>query len=403
MTYLWTSEAVSSGHPDKLADQVADAILDAYLTLDPNSTVACEVTLTKGIAFITGEITSKAEVDVKEIFKNVLEKVGYAYPEHYNWQNVEVIDKINSQSPEIRNAVLKENGVIGAGDQGMMFGYATNESEGFVKSRELMPLASSLAFEVLDLIRQDIDSKRTEKEWGSIFLPDAKSQITIFYDDKDNPVYVDTVVISTQHKYGTTLEDVKSAVADVVISNYKDHALFNDKTKWLINPAGEWHSGGPDADTGLSGRKIVVDNYGSDCPVGGGSFSGKDPTKVDRSGAYIARYLAKNIVKSGLADKCQVQLSYAIGVADPVSVRVNTFGTFNKYKLDCDESLSEMISGLTFLTPSGIIEKLQLRNPIYQATASGGHFGRSAQEDGKFSWESTDDYDWNKFLVCHDN
>lgn len=360
--HLWTSEAVSSGHPDKLADQVADALLDAYLTEDPHARVACEVTITKDLVLVTGEITSKAEPNVKEIVRKTICDVGYGSDDlHFNGHTVEILDKINTQSPQISKAVHQGN-EIGAGDQGIMFGFACDETPHF------MPLSHALSFAIIDILEKD-------RRESTLLRPDAKSQVTIQYDGPaafPRPVRVDTIVVSTCHSpYQISL--VRSYVMDLL----QDKLPFVDKrTKWVINPAGEWTMGGPAADTGLSGRKIVVDNYGADCPIGGGSFSGKDPTKVDRSGAYAARHIAKNLVAAKLAKRATVQLSYAIGVIDPISVRVQTpdYAEENQF--------TDMVRQTVDLTPRGILERLDLRRPIYLQTASGGHFGR----DG-FPWE----------------
>jgi len=372
-SYLWTSEAVSPGHPDKVADQVADAVLDAYLADDPMSRVACEVTLTTGTAFVTGEITSESCPNIEQIVRKTICSIGYDSDESgFNGNTIEIINRIKEQSPEISKAVTN-NGDLGAGDQGMMFGYATNESKLFNNS--FMPLCHTLSFAVIDLLNQN---RATE---SSILWPDAKSQVTMRYDAEGNPAYVDSVLISVCHKQGLTIEQVKEQIQEFVVVPFsKGNVFVNSKTKFLINPAGIWNVGGPTSDTGLSGRKIVVDNYGSDCPVGGGSFSGKDPTKVDRSGAYACRHIAKNIVSKGWADKCQLQVSYAIGISEPVSIRLQTFGT-EKVPIQTIDDFVKSIS----LTPKSIIDRLQLRRPQYLATASGGHFGRN-----QFSWEKLD-------------
>jgi S-adenosylmethionine synthetase len=386
--YLWTSEAVSSGHPDKVADQIADSILDAYLQSDPASRVACEVTICRDLVLLTGEMSSQAVVDAESIARSVICKIGYDRAAHgMNGNNVEVINRITTQSPQIAAAVAKNDGEIGAGDQGMMFGFACNETPAY------MPLAHHLSFEIINLLRRDIDNRhfRDDRQWiddwNSVFLPDAKSQVTLEYNDDGRAVRVHTVVISTCHKPGLTIGDLNGHIKRIVVDPMQEKwgELFDKQTKWLINPAGLWTIGGPAADTGLSGRKIVVDNYGSDCPIGGGSFSGKDPTKVDRSGAYAARFIAKNLVAAKWCKRAQVQIAYAIGVVEPVSIRVQTDGSGPMP----DNELAEMVRTKINLTPKGIIDRLQLRRPIYADTASGGHFGRSG-----FSWEEIDPI-WN--------
>ena len=367
--YLWTSEAVSKGHPDKVADQIADSVLDAYLSIDPTQRVACEVTCCKKVVLVTGEVSSSKSVDIDSIVRNKIKEIGYNHPDtSYDGNTVKVLNLINTQSDQIANAVAKENGDIGAGDQGIMFGFACDETT------SLMPLAHHLSFKAINALETD----RTSSD--SALLPDAKSQVTIAYNDNGTPKYIDTVLVSTQHKEETfnNLSELKDYLHKIVrpsIAGLYERYITNN-TKWLYNPAGLWTFGGPGADTGLSGRKIVVDNYGADCPIGGGSFSGKDPTKVDRSAAYAARHVAKNIVAQGLATRCQVQISYAIGVAEPVSVRVQTFGTGD------DAKLTKLVQNNVPLSPKAIIERFQLRRPIYSATATGGHFGRD-----QFPWE----------------
>jgi S-adenosylmethionine synthetase len=400
--YLWTSEAVSSGHPDKVADQIADSILDAYLAKDPNSRVAAEVTILKDLVLLSGEITSQAEdINPEEIARARLNYIGYNSPERsFDARLCDVLTHINTQSPQISSAVHRADGDLGAGDQGLMFGYATDETE------NLMPLAHTLAFELINLHDNDVINGRidlSEKKvrrlsstrWDSLFYPDAKAQVTLAYNDDGTPDHVHTVVFSTCHKEGATQGDLYGYVNEKILRPIRNSypTLFTDQTKYLINPAGLWTVGGPAADTGLSGRKIVVDNYGADCPIGGGSFSGKDPTKVDRSGAYAARHVAKNIVAAGLAKKATVQVSYAIGVVEPVSVRVQAVGSLIKngshegYVSDAEASavLSQMVMDTVDLSPSGIITRLKLVEPVYTSTASGGHFGRS-----RFTWEYRD-------------
>jgi S-adenosylmethionine synthetase len=369
--YLWTSEAVSNGHPDKVADQIADTILDAYLELEPNSRVAVEVTCCKELVLVTGETSSSKKLDIEKLVRRKITEIGYNSPEtSYDGNTIKILDHLNRQSSQIAQAVAKEDGNIGAGDQGLMFGFACNET------KPLMPLAHHLSFVAINALKENRTISNT-------LLPDAKSQVTIAYDNDGNPNYIDTILVSTQHREGVfkNIEKLHEYVHEVVYPAItKDFGhLVTNATKWLYNPAGLWTLGGPAADTGLSGRKIVVDNYGADCPIGGGSFSGKDPTKVDRSAAYAARHVAKNLVSQGFAKKCQVQVSYAIGVIEPVSIRVQTFGTGN------DEELTQLITKNVPLNPKSIIDRLQLRKPIYSATASGGHFGRN-----EFSWEKID-------------
>lgn len=375
---FWTSEAVSAGHPDKVADQIADAILDGYLTLDANARVACEVVLTKDQVIITGEIASNVEVDIESIVRNVLIEIGYDRPEHsYDGHSVPIKIKLNKQSPEIAHAVCHKDGQIGAGDQGVMFGYATNETDTY------MPYAHHLAFELIKLLEDNHKKNRKSGQWNSFLLPDAKTQVTVSYNDDKKIEQINTIVVSTQHRSGLTLSDVRSYVNKEVIVPFREkyHSLFKSNTKLCINPAGTWNVGGPAADTGLSGRKIVVDNYGPDCPIGGGSFSGKDPSKVDRSAAYMARYIAKNMVAAGLASSVRIQLAYIIGMIDPASFTVEGFGE----KRYTNKELSDFIADNLTLTPKAIIDRLGLKRPIYRATAAGGHFGRNS-----FPWERLD-------------
>jgi S-adenosylmethionine synthetase len=363
--HLWTTEAVSDGHPDKVADQISDAILDAHLRVDPMARVACETAVCGDLVLVMGEITCAEEVAVEPIVRKTLCDIGYNGEESgCDGNTIDIVNKIRTQSAEISGAVTKEDGVLGAGDQGMMFGFACDE----VKSPVFMPLAHHLAFEIIGGLKKD-----REKE-GSILQPDAKSQITIRYED-GVPIHIDTVVVSTCHKTMVTMEELEEQLNDILTKceSLNGCGLYDERTKVIINPAGLWTVGGPAADSGLTGRKLVVDNYGSDCPIGGGAFSGKDPTKVDRSAAYMARFLAKKFVaKEG--GSSQVQLAYAIGHVHPVSVRVIVNGE------DRDDLFKDID-----LSPKGIIDKLDLRRPIYQATASGGHFGREG-----FPWEEID-------------
>lgn len=373
--YLWTSEAVSSGHPDKVADQIADAVLDGFLAVDPFERVACEVTCCKDLVLVTGEVSSQYPVDIESIVRNTIIDIGYdGEARCYDGSQVPILNKLNRQSHEIAAAVAKDTGEIGAGDQGIMFGYACDETPTY------MPLAHHLSFRLINELAAD--RKRTRPGRPSILSPDAKTQVTIAYDNEGWAQYIDTIVISTQHLKDAfnTLQDLQEYLHCLATSVLRDEPLLRAETKWFLNPAGLWSFGGPAADTGLSGRKIVVDNYGADCPIGGGSFSGKDPTKVDRSGAYAARHIAKNIVAAGLAKKCQVQISYAIGIVDPVSIRVQTVGNVTS-----DELLTQAVRELVPLSPKAIIDRFDLRRPIYTATASGGHFGRD-----EFPWEQLD-------------
>ncbi|HMK31324.1 MAG TPA: methionine adenosyltransferase [Terriglobales bacterium] len=367
--YLFTSESVTEGHPDKIADQISDAILDACLEKDPFSRVACETMLTTGLAFIAGEITTKAYVDFPAIVRGTVTAVGYTDAAYgFDSNTCAVISSIHEQSPDIAMGV--DPG--GAGDQGMMFGYATNETE------EFMPTPISLAHKLTHRLSY------LRKEGQLDFLrPDGKSQVTVEYDNHHRPVRVDAVVVSTQHSELVDNKKLRAEVLEHVIQAVIPAHLLDADTKYHINPTGRFVVGGPMGDTGLTGRKIIVDTYGGMGRHGGGCFSGKDPTKVDRSAAYMARYVAKNVVAAGLADRCEVQLAYAIGVADPVSVLVDTFGTGKI----AEDQIRDLVWENFQLTPRGIIETLKLRRPIYRKTAAYGHFGRS---DKDFTWEATD-------------
>jgi len=355
--YHFTSESVSEGHPDKVADQISDAILDAYLTLDPDAKVACECLITTKQLVIAGEITSTAQVDAVEVARETIRKIGYIDDAiGFDYATAGYINLLHKQSPEINQSVAEG----GAGDQGLMFGYACRETE------ELMPLPIALAHQLME--RQAWLRKTGQLSW---LLPDAKSQVTIRYHG-NTPAGVEKVVLSTQHRADISQEEIKAAVIEQiilpVISPYLEGAL----PEYLINPSGSFTIGGPHGDTGLTGRKIIVDTYGGSCPHGGGAFSGKDPSKVDRSGAYAARYVAKHIVAAGIAERCTVQVSYAIGRAEPTSLYVNTHGTG---KTD-DETIEQSIRGLFNLSPNGIIKTLGLKSPIYSQTAAYGHFGK---------------------------
>ncbi len=366
---LFTSESVTEGHPDKIADQISDAILDACLEQDPYSRVAAETLTATGLVVIAGEITTKAYVDFQTLVRGVVASIGYDNALYgFDSNTCAVISTINRQSGDIAQGV--DTG--GAGDQGMMFGYATNETP------ELMPAAISLAHK---LTRRLTEVRKSGKL--SYLRPDGKSQVTIEYDEAGKPVRIDAVVISTQHAESVSNDELRADILKHVIQAVLPAEWLDENTKYHINPTGRFVIGGPMGDSGLTGRKIIVDTYGGAGRHGGGAFSGKDPTKVDRSAAYMARYIAKNIVAAGLAERCEVQLAYAIGVAEPVSVRVETFGTG---KLSSTE-LTALVRKNFALTPKGIIESLQLRRPIYQQTAAYGHFGRN---EADFTWEATD-------------
>ena len=366
--YLFTSESVTEGHPDKIADQISDSILDAILSQDPVGRVACETLVTTGLAIIAGEITTSCYVDFPKIVRETIKEVGYTRAKFgFDSETCAVLSSIHEQSPDIAQGV--DPG--GAGDQGLMFGYACTETP------ELMPLPIMLAHKLvkgLSCARRDgvLDYLR----------PDGKSQVSVEYEN-GRPIRVDTVVISTQHSSTVTNETLREDIYDKIISRVVPEEMKDSKTRILINPTGRFVVGGPHGDAGVTGRKIIVDTYGGAAPHGGGAFSGKDPTKVDRSACYMARYVAKNVVAAGLADRCMVQLAYAIGVAEPVSVLIDTFGTGTT----ADERISELVRAHFKLTPRGIIESLDLRRPIYKKTAAFGHFGRTEPE---FTWERTD-------------
>ena len=367
--FLFTSESVTEGHPDKIADQISDAILDACLEQDSYSRVACETLTATGLVVIAGEITTKAYVDFQSLVRGVVASIGYDNALYgFDSNTCAVISSINKQSGDIAQGV--DTG--GAGDQGMMFGYATNENDDY------MPTPISLAHKLTKRLTE------VRKSGLLVYLrPDGKSQVTVEYDDNNKPVRVDAVVISSQHAEHVTNEQLHADILKHVIQAVIPANLLDENTKYHINPTGRFVIGGPMGDTGLTGRKIIVDTYGGMGRHGGGAFSGKDPTKVDRSAAYMARYIAKNIVAAGLADRCEVQLAYAIGVAEPVSVLVETFGTG---KVD-SKKLQQLVRANFSLTPKGIIESLNLRRPIYRQTAAYGHFGR---KESAFTWEATD-------------
>lgn len=380
---FFTSESVTEGHPDKICDQISDAVLDAILTQDPVARVACETTVSTGLIHIMGEITTSCYVDIAKVAREVVRDIGYDRAKYgFDCDTCGVVLNIDEQSPDIAMGVDKaleaREGEMtdeldgGAGDQGMMFGYACRETE------ELMPLAISLSHKLaqrLTAVRKDgtLDYLR----------PDGKSQVTVEYDENQNPVRVDAVVISTQHSPEVSLDQIRSDMVEHVIRPTIPANLMDENTKIYVNPTGRFVVGGPQGDSGLTGRKIIVDTYGGSAPHGGGAFSGKDPTKVDRSAAYAARWVAKNVVAAGLADRCQVQLAYAIGVARPVSVLVDTFGTGKV----SDEVLEHAVNQVFDLRPTAIINRLDLRRPIYRQTAAYGHFGRPELD---LPWEKTD-------------
>lgn len=382
---LFTSESVTEGHPDKICDQISDSILDAILAKDANARVACETSVTTGLVLVAGEITTSAYVDISRIVRDTIAGIGYTRAKYgFDAETCAVLSSIDEQSADIAAGVDKalearegtmsdeEIDAIGAGDQGLMFGFACNETE------ELMPLPISLAHKLsfrLSQVRKDGTL--------SYLRPDGKTQVTVEYDENNLPVRVDTIVISTQHDPDVTLEQIQADLKQQVIKAVVPADLIDENTKYFINPTGRFVIGGPQGDAGLTGRKIIVDTYGGYARHGGGAFSGKDATKVDRSAAYAARYVAKNIVAAGLADKAEVQLAYAIGVAKPVSISIDTFGTGTV----SEDVLVELVEGNFDLRPAGIIKMLDLRRPIYKQTAAYGHFGRT---DVDLPWERTD-------------
>ncbi len=371
MSYFFTSESVSEGHPDKVCDQISDAILDDILKNDPTARVACETFCATGLVLVGGEITTKHYVDVPKVVRKVVQDIGYTKGEYrFDYHSINVMSAINTQSPDIAMGV----NTGGAGDQGMMFGYATNET------KEYMPM--TLVFSH-NLVKKLADIRKKQPKLMPYLRPDSKSQVTIEYGDNNKPKRVDAIVVSTQHDPNVSQKKIREDVIKHVIKKVIPAHLLDKNTKIHVNPTGKFEIGGPHGDTGLTGRKIIVDTYGGKAPHGGGAFSGKDPSKVDRSAAYAARHIAKNVVAAKLAEECMIQLSYAIGVAQPVSIFVNTYGTG---KIS-DEKLANLIRKNIDLTPKGIINRLNLRKPIYRNTAAYGHFGRN--ENG-FTWEKLD-------------
>jgi len=373
--YLFTSESVSEGHPDKVADQISDSVLDAILAEDPPARVACETLVSTGLVVISGEITTKAHINYREIAQDTVRRIGYDNSEiGFDYKSCAILTAINRQSPDIAQGVNEGQGIDldqGAGDQGLMFGYACNETA------TLMPLPIHYAHRIMQ--RQAEVRRDGRLPW---LRPDAKSQLTVRYVD-GKPTSIDTIVVSTQHDPDVSHAQISEAVIEEVIKPVLPKELLTANTRYLVNPTGRFVVGGPHGDCGLTGRKIIVDTYGGAARHGGGAFSGKDPSKVDRSAAYAARYVAKNVVAAGLAERCEVQVAYAIGVARPVSLMVNTFGTGRI----SDERIVELISRNFDLRPKGIIQSLNLLRPIYRKTAAYGHFGR---EEPEFTWEATD-------------
>ena len=370
--FLFTSESVTEGHPDKMADQISDAILDYIIQRDPKARVACETLLSNGFCVIAGELKTTAYAPMQDIARNAIRDIGYIDAKYgFDYHSAGVLNGIGEQSPDINQGVDREDGEIGAGDQGLMFGYACKETD------VLMPLPIYLSHRITEKLAQ------VRKDGTLPFLrPDGKSQVTVKYAN-GIPVGIDTIVVSTQHSPETMQETLHQAVIEEVIKKALPEQFANDNIRYFVNPTGKFVIGGPQGDAGLTGRKIIVDTYGGSCPHGGGAFSGKDPSKVDRSGAYAMRYVAKNLVASGICDRATIQIAYAIGVVEPVSILVNTHGTG---KVE-DSKIEECVRKIFRLTPKGIIESLDLLRPIYQKTASYGHFGRELPE---FTWEKTD-------------
>ncbi len=371
MSYLFTSESVSEGHPDKVADQISDGVLDAIFKVDPNARVACETFVTTGLVLVGGEVTTKAYIEIQDIVRETVKNIGYTHADYkFDSESCSVLNALHSQSPDIAMGVDKG----GAGDQGIMFGYACDQTP------EYMPMPIMFAHK---LVLRLAEIRKNNLELMPYLRPDSKSQVTIEYDDNHNPLRVDAVVISTQHDDGVSQKKIKEDVIKYVIQEVIPSELLDKKTKYYVNPTGRFEIGGPHGDSGLTGRKIIVDTYGGWAPHGGGAFSGKDPSKVDRSATYAARHIAKNVVAAKLAKECLVQVAYAIGVKQPVSIYVDTKGT----GVIPDKEIAKMIKKEVDLTPDGIIERLKLRRPIYQKTAAYGHFGREGKE---FTWEKLD-------------
>ena len=371
MSYFFTSESVSEGHPDKVCDQISDAILDDILAHDKNGRVACETFCATGLVLVGGEISTTHYVDVQKIVRDVVKDIGYTKGDYrFDYHSINVMSAINKQSPDIAMGVDKG----GAGDQGMMFGYANNET------KELMPMAITYAH---NLVKRLADIRKKNLKLMPYLRPDAKSQVTVEYGVNRKAKRIDAVVVSTQHDPGVTQKKIKQDVIKHVIKKVIPAHLLDKNTKYFVNPTGRFEIGGPHGDSGLTGRKIIVDTYGGSAPHGGGAFSGKDPSKVDRSATYAARHLAKNIVAAKLADECLIQISYAIGVAEPISIFVDTKGTGRI----SDEKISKFIKNEIDMTPKGIIKRLNLRRPIYRKTSNYGHFGRTLPE---FTWEKLD-------------
>ena len=376
MSYLFTSESVSEGHPDKVCDQISDAVLDSLLEQDPMSRVACESFVTTGLALVGGEVTTKGYVDVQKIVRDIIKTIGYTEAGvGFDADSCAVLSAIHSQSPNISQGV----DVGGAGDQGMMFGYACRET------REFMPMPIMFAHK---LVKRLADIRKNNRKLMPYLRPDAKSQVTIEYEGK-RPVRVDSVVISTQHAPLVSQKKIREDVLTHVVKHVIPEEMLDKKTRYYVNPTGLFEIGGPHGDSGLTGRKIIVDTYGGRAPHGGGAFSGKDPTKVDRSAAYAARHIAKNIVAAGVASECLLQVAYAIGIVEPVSIHAETFGSGEIPDAELEKILKKLAvaGGPLDLTPAGIISRLDLRRPIYRKTAAYGHFGRS---DEDFTWERTD-------------
>lgn len=403
MPYLFTSESVSEGHPDKVADQISDALIDNFLAFDPNSKVACETLVTTGQVVLAGEVKSKAYLDVQEIARGVIRKIGYTRSEYmFEANSCGILSAIHEQSSDINQGVDRQNKEEqGAGDQGMMFGYATNETEDY------MPLALDIAHKIL----QELAALRRENKEIKYLRPDAKSQVTLEYDDNNKPLRIDAIVVSTQHDDFDTEEkmlkkitkDITTILIPRVQARYKKYAhLFNGKIKYHINPTGKFVIGGPHGDTGLTGRKIIVDTYGGKGAHGGGAFSGKDPSKVDRSAAYATRHIAKNLVAAGVCDEVLVQVSYAIGVAEPMGIYINTHGTA-KVGLT-DGEIAKKVAGIFDMRPYFIEQRLKLRNPIYSETAAYGHMGRKPEfvnkefhsPEGKVVKKKVELFTWEK-------